>query len=71
MTSIHCFNQLISMPLLMGKIKQPTHYAAKNDAVRSLKVLLKLGGRVHDRDYKKRTPLQVAAELGMLLRLLY
>lgn len=24
-----------------------------------------------DRDYKKRTPLQVAAELGMLLGLLY
>lgn len=42
----------------------PTHYAAKNDASKSLKVLLKLGGRMEDRDYKMRTPLQVAAELG-------
>lgn len=49
--------------LTYGEDQTPTHYAAKNDAVRSLKVLLKLGGRVHDRDYKKRTPLQVAAEL--------
>ena len=42
----------------------PTHYAAKNDAAKSLRVLLKQGGRMEDRDYKDRTPLQVAAELG-------
>ncbi len=47
-----------------GEFQTPTHYAAKNDATQSLKMLLKLGGNVHDRDYKNRTALQVAAELG-------
>jgi len=42
----------------------PTHYAAKNDAAKALKKLLDLGGRSDSRDYKGRTPLQVAAELG-------
>lgn len=46
-----------------GENQTPTHYAAKNDAVKSLRVLLKLGGSMDDRDYKSRTPLQVAAEL--------
>ena len=40
------------------------HYAAKNDAVNSLKMLLKLNANVSDRDFKNRTPLQIAAELG-------
>ncbi|XP_032236009.2 transient receptor potential cation channel subfamily A member 1 isoform X2 [Nematostella vectensis] len=46
-----------------GEQQTPTHYAAKNDATKSLKVLIKLGGNMDDRDYKGRTPLQVAAEL--------
>ena len=50
-----------------GENQTPTHYAAKNDAAKALKVLLKLGGRMEDRDYKQRTPLQVAAELGMVI----
>lgn len=28
---------------------------------------MKLGGRMDDRDYKQRTPLQVAAELGKVI----
>ena len=40
------------------------HYAAKNDADNALKMLIKLGADVNCRDYKQRTPLQVAAELG-------
>ena len=50
-----------------GENQTPTHYAAKNDAAKALKVLLKLGGRMDDRDYKQRTPLQVAAELGKVI----
>lgn len=40
------------------------HYAAKNNAASSLKVMLRLGARINDRDYKRRTPLFVAAETG-------
>ena len=40
------------------------HYAAKNNATQSLKVMLRMGGRINDRDYKRRTPLFVAAETG-------
>ena len=53
-----------------GEKQTPTHYAAKNDAAKSLKVLLKLGGGMEDRDFKQRTPLQVAAELGMSCQIL-
>lgn len=42
----------------------PMHYAAKNDAVISLKMLMKLNAEPNSRDFKQRTPLQVAAELG-------
>ena len=44
------------------------HYAAKNDAVDSLKMLIKMGCNIEVRDSKQRTPLQVAAELGMILK---
>lgn len=47
-----------------GEQQTPVHYAAKNDAVDSLKVLLKMGCDLESRDSKWRTPLQVAAELG-------
>ena len=40
------------------------HYAAKNNSVSSLKVLIKAGASIADRDYKLRTPLFVAAENG-------
>ena len=53
-----------------GEEQTPTHYAAKNDAAKSLKVLLKLGGGMEDRDFKQRTPLQVAAELGLSCQIL-
>ena len=43
------------------------HYAAKNNATQSLKVMLRLGGRINDRDYKRRTPLFVSAETGKWL----
>ena len=48
------------------KIEKQTamHYAAKNNATQSLKVMLRMGGRINDRDYKRRTPLFVAAETG-------
>ena len=37
----------------------PLHYAAKNDAVNSLRVLLEQGGDFNDVDFKGRTALQV------------
>lgn len=50
--------------LTLKECQTPTHYASKNDAVKALKVLIKLGGNPEDRDYKQRTSLLVAAELG-------
>ena len=48
-----------------GEDQTPTHYAAKNDAVDSLRMLIKLECDIEVRDCKQRTPLQVAAELGI------
>uniref|UniRef100_A0A4W5PBD9 Uncharacterized protein n=1 Tax=Hucho hucho TaxID=62062 RepID=A0A4W5PBD9_9TELE len=42
----------------------PLHYAAKNDAVGAVRVLLQYGADISARDYKRRTPLQLAANLG-------
>ena len=44
------------------------HYAAKNNAAASLKIMLRLGAFINDRDYKRRTPLFVAAETGTFLK---
>uniref|UniRef100_A0A3B5Q6J3 Uncharacterized LOC102220998 n=1 Tax=Xiphophorus maculatus TaxID=8083 RepID=A0A3B5Q6J3_XIPMA len=41
----------------------PLHYAAKNDAVRSIKLLLRAGAAIGCTDYKQRTPLQLAASI--------
>ncbi|XP_066920026.1 transient receptor potential cation channel subfamily A member 1-like [Clytia hemisphaerica] len=42
------------------------HYAAKNNSVGALKVLLKLGASMNDRDYRLRTALHLAAENGRI-----
>ena len=55
----------------MGELQTPMHYAARNNAVESLKCLMKLGGKVSDRDYKDRTPLFLAAEQGKSLSVSY
>lgn len=47
-----------------GELQTPMHYAAKYNAVESMKCLINLGGKLSDRDYKERTPLFVAAENG-------
>ena len=47
-----------------GEEQTVVHYAAKNDALDSLKALLKIGCDMEVRDSKQRTPLQVASELG-------
>nr|XP_015218192.1 PREDICTED: transient receptor potential channel pyrexia-like [Lepisosteus oculatus] len=44
-------------------LQTPLHFAAKNDAVGALKILLKHGADISSRDYKQRTPLQLAANL--------
>ena len=48
-----------------GEHQSPIHYAAKYNAVDSLKVLLHMGAMIGDRDYRNRTPLFVAAETGI------
>lgn len=48
----------------MGELQTPMHYAAKNNATSSLKVMLRLGAHINERDYKRRSPLFVAAETG-------
>ena len=47
-----------------GEGQTPIHYAARNNAIATLKALIKLGASITDRDYKSRTPLYVAAENG-------
>ena len=47
-----------------GEEQTAMHYAAKNNAASSIKVMLRLGARINHRDYKRRTPLFVAAETG-------
>ncbi|XP_076599549.1 transient receptor potential cation channel subfamily A member 1, partial [Chaetodon auriga] len=39
----------------------PLHYAAKNEAVGSIRLLLQAGASISSTDYKHRTPLQLAA----------
>ena len=51
----------------IGELQTPMHYAAKNNATASLKVMLRLGALINERDYKRRTPLFVAAETGIYL----
>ncbi|XP_044069477.1 uncharacterized protein si:ch73-193i2.2 isoform X2 [Siniperca chuatsi] len=41
----------------------PLHYAAKNEAVGSIRLLLQAGASISCTDYKHRTPLQLAANL--------
>lgn len=48
----------------VGENQTPMHYASKNNAAASLKIMLRLGAHINDRDYKRRTPLFVAAETG-------
>ena len=49
-----------------GELQTPVHYAAKNDASSALKMLIKMKCEYRViLDYKGRTPLHVAAELGM------
>lgn len=50
--------------LTKGENQTSLHFAARNDACEALKLLVKMGANIHSRDYKNRTPLQVAAELG-------
>lgn len=42
----------------------PLHFAAKNDAVGGVRMLLQHGADIAVRDYKERTPLQLAAIFG-------
>ena len=50
-----------------GELQTPVHFAARNDACSSLKMLIKKKCEYKDvRDYKGRTPLHVAAELGKM-----
>jgi ankyrin repeat protein len=42
-----------------GEEQTATHYAAKNDAIDSLQMLLGYGANIDARDCKNRTPLQV------------
>ncbi|XP_059826953.1 transient receptor potential cation channel subfamily A member 1-like [Hypanus sabinus] len=44
-------------------MQTPVHYAAKYDAASSLNCLLKHDADINARDYKQRTPLQLATEL--------
>lgn len=43
-----------------GELQAPIHYAAKNGAVKSLKLLLGYEANIDSLDYRQRTPLQVS-----------
>ena len=48
-----------------GEKQTPVHFAARNDACNSLRALIRAGCEYKNvRDYKGRTPIHVAAELG-------
>ena len=55
--------------LTKSENQTPLHYAAKNDATGSLKVLLNHNAYIDARDYKNRTPLQVFKVLSLFRRL--
>ena len=42
-----------------GELQTPIHFASRNDAVNSLKMLIKCGANMSDLDYKNRSPLHV------------
>jgi hypothetical protein len=46
-----------------GEKQSSLHFAARSDAVAALKALLEVDANIERRDYKGRTPLQLAAEL--------
>ena len=50
-----------------GEEQQPIHFAAKNDAVASLEVLINFGADTTCKDYKGRTPLQVSKRVSISL----
>ena len=50
-----------------GENQTPLHYAVKNEAVSSIKCLLKLGGDLSAPDYKGRIPLYIAVQQGIYL----
>jgi ankyrin repeat protein len=45
-----------------GENQCPLHYAAKNDAINSIRMLLAYGADINARDHKNRTPLQVRSQ---------
>ncbi|XP_063682089.1 transient receptor potential cation channel subfamily V member 5-like [Bolinopsis microptera] len=45
-------------------LQTPLHYAARYDSPNSVKTLVKMGAKIEARDYRGRTPLLLAAELG-------
>ena len=49
-----------------GEDQTPLYYAAKNEAVQCVKILLAYGADIDARDYKKRTPLQVGLNCDTL-----
>ena len=54
-----------------GEEQTPIHFAAKNDACKSLKALIAYGVDVGCRDYQERTPLQVCVCIIFPLQLNY
>ena len=47
-----------------GEQQTPLHFASKYNAEDVISVLMELGAGLADRDYKERTPMQLAAETG-------
>ena len=47
-------------------LQTPLHYAARYDSPASVKKLVEMGARLESRDYRGRTPLLLAAELGRM-----
>lgn len=54
-----------------GEKQTPLHFAAKNEAPQSVKILLAYGAELEVRDYKQRTPLQVGSFLLYAVLLFY
>ena len=52
-----------------GEEQTAIHYAAKNDAVNSIQMLLGYGANINARDSRSRTPLQVTTVASLVTKL--
>ena len=59
----------VDMEARTQQAQTPLHYAAKSGAAGCVRLLVAAGAELSSRDYRDRTPLQLAAVMGTALTL--